>query len=255
MTFLARAAISCVIALFASLLASPSEAADKDGYLLAETYYESLYRDFITNLSIYDPLRHGTGVRPYAEFDIYEDSRSKGGAVPQLYSDNYSLASAGIEYVDSKGFRAAIQGGISSQIGGPAAHPSGGDFRSSVTWFRGWGGPAASRVWYGNFTAGTMYASRYEQLATWTAIEYGITGRSGYTAFDLFAHGDGFLETNQQYYPTSVDGLIGLRIRGARATGFSFEISEKTTSFLRAVPSGSPTFGDCHVQASYGTQI
>jgi hypothetical protein len=247
--------VVCVVVMLLAVRWQPADAAGHNGYLYASSSYDALYQDMISSLSLYDPLRAGLGTRPYLQFDVNTDTRSRGGYVPQVYNDNYALAAAGMEFMNSKGFRAAAQLGLTAQVGSAAAHPSGGDIRVSTSWFRGWGGPAASRHWYGNFSTGANYLSRYHVATAWSGIELGSSLRANKSRIDLFARGDGYFETNAQYYPPSIDGSLGMRLRSARGTGFALEFSEKAGSYLRAVSSRASNFSGYQAMLTYGSVL
>lgn len=250
-----RSSIVCVVAMLFALPYQPAYAASRDGYLYAASFYDGLYQDAINSLDLYEPLRHGVGTRPYLDFDVNTDTRTRGGDVPQLYNDNYALAAGGIEYLNTKGFRAAAQLGVSAQVGSVAAHPSGGDVRVTSTWFRGWGGPAASKRSYGNFSTGATYLSRYHLVAAWSAVELGTSVRANNARVDLFARADSNFETNVQYYPPAVAGSLGMRLRSARGSGLMLELTEKVGKYLRTVPYGSSDFNGYHLTLSYGTVL
>ena len=244
------------ITVLLAVSSQPAYAANRDGYLYAASFYDGLYQDDVQSLSLYDPLTHGPGTRPYLELDVNADTRTRGGDVPQVYNDNYALAGAGIEFVNTKGFRAAAQVGLSAQIGSVVVRPSGGDVRVSTTWFRGWGGPAASKRWYGNFSTGANYLSRYHLAAAYSAIEMGTSvARMRRATIDAFARGEGYFETNVLYYPPAIDGALGLRLRSPRASGFALEFTEKVGVYLRSVPTRASNFGGYHVTLSYGTVL
>lgn len=240
-------------------LPSPSLAEDHAGYLYTYALNDARYDDTIVSLDAYKPLgMEKSRVRPYADFVFVKDSRTVGGSIPQIYSDNYALGSLGVQYtIPGSGMRAFAQGGISKQVGAVAAVPSGGDLRYGVQEYREWGGDAAKRPSYGNVYASGTYLSRYSDGVLYAQVE---TGRSAHRPWapEPFARIVLTLDTRTFYYSNLAEMTVGVRFRPLGARGIAFSLEQVAGAYLRnaRLPVGTgPTYHDFRPTIAYGMNL
>ena len=153
------------------------------GKVYAAPYYDTRFHDFIFSLAGYAGRYMGDGrvLSLYGTASMSRDTRSAGGAVPVIYSDNYILFGGGIRVNPLAGLTADIQGGGSVDLVRRPGHATtNGDFRAVASYGAGlYPGIVTPDDWQWSFSplaegyASIGYYSRYTNT-----IGYG-TGRLG----------------------------------------------------------------------------
>ncbi len=145
----------------------------------------------------------------YAMLSVTRDTRSTGGGLPVLYSDNYLLLGSGLRFQPLPGLTADVQGGITRDLitrtGEP---PTQADFRAVASYGNGLypslntpGIPRTPWAPMAEMYASFGYYSRYHN-----GIGYGIA-RAGvrvfewdYTSLDLYVRGALGADTRGEFY-------------------------------------------------------
>ncbi|GAC1450369.1 MAG: hypothetical protein PVSMB8_09520 [Vulcanimicrobiaceae bacterium] len=229
--------------------------ADEAGYLYSYGISDTRYDDRLVSLDAYKPLGTPHPFRVYVDALASQDSRTAGGVVPQIYADNYALGALGVQFTTPTGFRAFVQGGISTRLGSVAALHSGGDLRAGIALYREWLGTAAAGRLYGNLYTSTTYLSRYSDWVSYSQIE---TGRKVFKAVDLFARGTITFDSQAHYYSNLVEMTLGLRYRPFGLHGPALSVEHVAGAYLRNLdrPTDTgPIYDDFRPTITFGRNL
>lgn len=244
---------------------SPSPAAestaaplDHAGYSYDYALYDGRYDDFIVSLDAYKPFGKRAPIRPFFGASLVRDSRTGSGNVPLIFSDNYVVGGAGLQYTDGSGLRVFGQVGVSATVGPVAAVPSGGDLRGGVQYYRSFGPQDASHHGYGNFYGSTTYYSRYSDWVLYTQTEAVSNVGGAVRPLELFVRPVLTLDTRRHYYDNLVEAGAGIRYRPFGKSGPSLAVEEAAGVYLRGAvrPAGEgPLYTDFRPAISYGFSL
>lgn len=247
-------ALSMFVVVATSLVPRAADA-DEAGYLYSYAISDARYDDRLVSLDAYKPFGDARSIRPYVDILAGQDSRTAGGIVPRVYSDNYGLGALGVQYTLPTGFRAFVQAGRSFGLGSVAAVASGSDVRAGIQLYREWNEQRARTPSYGNLYASTTYFSRYADTIAYGQLE---VGRHLFSPeVDLFARGTLTLDTHAFYYSNLAELTLGLRYRPFGARGPAFSIENVAGSYLRNLPrpdSGS-LYSDFRPTITFGRNL
>ena len=233
--------------------------ADQAGYLYSYGIDESRYGDFVYSIDAYKPIGSPKAkIRPFVDVFASDDSKSAGGAIPRIFSDNYAGGAFGLQYTTPAGFRIFAQAGVTKTIGPIASLPSGTDARGGVQLYREWGGPNVGKRTYGNFYGSGTYYSRYQDSVFYNQLETGRTIGSSKHPIDLYLRGVLTADTHSFYYDNVAELTAGVRWHPFGLRGPSFALEEAAGIYTRAglVPAGtSKSYFDFRPTVSYGVAI
>lgn len=236
-----------------------SAAPDRAGFLYTYLEHTSQYRDTVFSIDAYKPFGSPShAVRPFVDLFANDDTRTGGGVVPQTLNDNYAGLALGLQYTNSAGLRAFVQGGATTKIGSIAATPSGGDLRGGLEYYREWGGAAERKAAYGNFFGDGIYYSRYHDLQFYEQVEIGSTPPLQSHPVTLFARGVLALDTHPYFYGNYAEMTLGVRLTPFGLRGPAIELGGVAGTYLRGnlLPIGiSKTYIDFRPTISYGVNI
>jgi hypothetical protein len=161
---------------------------------------------------------------------ISRDTRSEGGAVPVIFSDNYVLAAAGLRVNPFKGFFADVLGGVTTDLDTrPDQDQVRGDFRTVLSYGAGVFARATfpeglnltAKPWADTYTS-VGYYSRYNNVIGYTQGKAGLRFLEvGYLGMDIYARVDFAWDSAREFYNNVAEGSVGLRLVPQYAWGIS----------------------------------
>ncbi len=229
--------------------------ADQAGYLYSYGVDESRYGDIVFAVDAYKPLGSpNAALRPYVDVFANDDSKTTGGDIPRIYSDNYAGGALGLQYTNGKGLRLFAQAGATTTIGSVASEPSGGDVRGGAQLYREWGGPRGA---YGNFYGSGTYYSRYQDTVFYNQLEIG-TSNGGARPIEFYLRPVVTFDTRPYYYDNVAELTAGVRFHPFGTRGPTFALEEAAGTYLRGnlLPAGvAHTYLDFRPTVAYGVSL
>lgn len=233
--------------------------ADQAGYLYSYALNESRFGDFVYSVDAYKPFGTSkSSVRPFVDVFGNIDSKTSGGLIPRIYSDNYAGAAVGLQYTNASGLRIFAQAGATMRLGAVASVPSGGDVRGGVQLYREWGGPAAHRAGYGNFYGSGTYYSRYQDTVFYNQLELGTRTSPAPTATEFYLRPVFTMDSKSYYYDNLIELTAGVRFHPFGTHGPTFALEEAAGTYTNR--SGLPaslgaSYFDFRPTISYGVSL
>lgn len=192
----------------------------------ASPYYTSRFSDKVA----YFEASAGYKPEPDGPISFYLDSRytqdtlSRGGVVPEIYSDNYASLSPGIRY-QPKGFNASLTAdwGLAINLLPTADHPGATEFDGRVVLadYHYWEGPDSL---FADVGASAGFYSRYRD----NVIGY-LQSRGGIKAWDnsrsqlsLYAPVNVYKDTNRDFFNNAVEAGAGLEFQPSTKINLKF---------------------------------
>jgi tetratricopeptide (TPR) repeat protein len=160
-------------------------------------------------------------ISAYGMLSQTRDTRSAGGAIPVIFSDNYLLEALGFRLTPFTGFAAEAQAGVAFDLDErPDRHATRGDFRALVT--HGYGVYASSafptraklswKPWTDVYSS-IGYYSRYENVIAYHKWRMGIRFfEAGALGMDIYLVGNFGWDTNREFYNNIAEGGVGFRL-------------------------------------------
>lgn len=245
--------------------APTGRAIDKAGYSYSYAIDDRRFNDATIASDTYKPLGNpNRRFRPYVAAFVARDSRTTPGAstdggpaVPLIYSDNYAVIAAGVQYTTPQGLRVFIQGGGSKTVGPVAAQASGGDLRGGVQLYREWGPTNAHGRTYGNFYGSASYLSRYSDSIFYNQLEIVHNIGSSRAPLEPFVRAVVTADTRTFYYSNVAEVTAGLRYSPFGTRGPAFSLEALTGRYLRGVlpASEARTYTDLRPTVSFGFNL
>lgn len=216
--------------------------------MYAASYYESRFEDVILSANLYGgyDLVPSRTVSAYGTLSVTYDTRSKGGALPVIFSDNYALLGVGLRIHSSNNLFADLQFGIAHDlIERPTQPRMRGDARVLVVYGNGLFPELAipERVtssWkpFVDVYTSTGYYSRYKNGIGYYHARAGLRVLEWmYSSVDVYVRGNIVADTRREYFNNVVEGGVGLRLNVYQPWGASIlaEI-HKGAYWARQVP-------------------
>jgi tetratricopeptide (TPR) repeat protein len=184
------------------------------------SYYESRFENTILNASLTLGYSLTSSVSLVGSVLVTRDTRSTGGVLPEIFSDNVAVLGTGIRAVPFKGLTFDAQTGIAIDlIDRPSSRVIRWDVRTILSYGTGIypevGAPPRARSTFKpflDFYASAGYYSRYAN-----GISY-ANGRAGsriaewmFSALDLYVRGNLVADVEREFYNNLAEGGIGLR--------------------------------------------
>jgi tetratricopeptide (TPR) repeat protein len=184
----------------------------------------------------------------YGVGSIYKDSRSSGGGLPVIYSDNYLLLGGGLRILPVRGMTIDIQPGVTYDlIERPGKNRVEADFRGTAAYGNGIYAPVETPMkatWplhpFLDGYASVGYYSRYENTLLYSHGRGGVRAFAyGQTAVDAYLRLDFVADTQGEYYNNILEGGVGLRLIPDHRWGLSFIAEYHRGKYLKSLPAGS----------------
>jgi len=191
--------------------------------LYAAPYFDSRFENGILLLSGHAGyhLNERRDVSLFGNLGITKDTRSTGGSLPQIFSDNYALLATGFRFQPLNGFTTDVQIGIAYNLTNQAIEDrTRVDFRAVSTYGGGWfpeialpGKLVFPMNPFADFYASFGYYSRYTNAIGYAHIRAGIRAAAwGYSSADIYLRSDINVDTERIYYNNIAEGSVGLRL-------------------------------------------
>lgn len=247
-------------AVAAALSFSPLAArAAQPGFLYTYAVNESRFGDFVYALDAYKPIgAAGNGFRPYVDLFTNIDTKTSGGTIPRIFSDNYAGIAGGLQYTNGAGLRLFLQAGETAKVGSVATVHSGGDVRGGAQLYREWNITPIAGHPYGNFFGSAVYYSRYQDTVFYNQLEVGRYLSSGWRAAEVYLRPVMTLDTQSYYYGNLVEMTAGVRVHpfGRRGPALALEEAAGRYTMPSAVPAGqAKTWLDFRPIVTYGVDL
>jgi tetratricopeptide (TPR) repeat protein len=151
---------------------------------------------------------------------LTRDTRSSGGAVPEIFSDNYLLLGVGIRVEPVRNFITDFQGGIVFDlVERPGKASTNGDVRIISSYGAGWYPPTTIApemtfplLTFADFYSSLGYYSRYSNVIGYGHVRGGIRlATSGPASLDVYMRGDLNGDTDRVFYNNIAEISAGLR--------------------------------------------
>ena len=192
------------------------------GKVYSASYYESRFENTILSGALFAGryLTNDRKVSAFGTVSITRDTRSTGGTLPAIFSDNVMLFGVGLRAQPFTGmiFDAQVGGGY-DLIERPGIDRFQEDFRTVLSYGNGWFPelqfPERLRFPFkpfadGYFSAG--YYSRYKNSIVYLQARAGFrVAAYYYTALDIYIRGDLVGDTQREYYNNIAEGSAGIR--------------------------------------------
>jgi hypothetical protein len=216
----------------------------------ATAYYDSRLQDLIFYGWLYGGywLNREHSLTAYGVASVFKDTKSTGGALPVIFSDNYFLLGGGLRWLPLKGMTIEVQPGVTFDlIERPGKPTAAFDFRSTLNYGGGIYAPAevapAPAFPFHFFLDGYAsigYYSRYENVLLYSH------GRTGVRAFTMQQTAlDGYLrvnfvaDTRGDYYNNILEAGAGIRFIPDHRWGVTLLLEYDRGRYLKPVPSGA----------------
>ena len=193
------------------------------GKLLVAPYYDTRFK----NTVFFGVLSGGRYLDEAGTFSLFgtlsmtRDTRSAGGAIPAVFSDNYVLAAAGLRITPFTGFAAEILGGVAHDLDDrPDRKMARGDVRGVLTYGTGIFAPFSFpermtiswKPWVEVYSSAGYY-SRYENVLGYHQLRAGTRFlEAGAAGADLYLRGDFTWDTSREFYNNIAEGAFGIRL-------------------------------------------
>jgi tetratricopeptide (TPR) repeat protein len=190
---------------------------------IGSVYYDDRFMDAIVSMSLQEGLYLSKNrlTSFYGTLTLNADSRSTGGTVPVIYSDNYALAGLGFRFQPMRTWTLDIQPGVSVDLlDRPEEERVQADFRALTAIGAGFS-PVADVPFrlttpLSPFIDGFLsfgYYSRYENSIGYSQARAGLrTLAYRHSALDLYLRGDFTFDTRGDFFNNTVEGSVGARL-------------------------------------------
>jgi hypothetical protein len=189
----------------------------------AAPYYDSRFENSIFNgaLSAGHYLTSDREFSLFGTFSITRDTRSAGGAAPEIFSDNYLLLGGGIRVEPVRGFVTDLQMGLAADLVDRPGEPSfTGDFRIVSSYGAGWFPPVSPApelsfplLPFADFYTSIGYYSRYSNVIGYGLGRAGVRlATSGHASVDVYIRTDLNGDTDRAFYNNVAEISAGLRV-------------------------------------------
>jgi hypothetical protein len=249
----------------APVAGTSARGSDHAGYSYSYAVDDRRFNDTTISTDTYKPLGDSTSrFRPYVALFVDKDSRTTPGtpsgggpAIPLIYSDNYGVVAAGVQYTTPQGLRVFLQGGASQTVGPVAAIPSGGDLRGGVQLYREWGPQYAAGRTYGNFYGSGSYLSRYSDSIFYNQLEIVHNLGTARNPLEPFLRAVYSTDTRDFYYSNTAELTAGLRWHPLGVHGPILSLDGVTGRYLRGpLPVTTPrSYTDLRPTISFGFSL
>jgi tetratricopeptide (TPR) repeat protein len=216
----------------------------------ATAYYDSRLEDLIFYGWLYGGywLNREHSLSAYGVASIFKDTRSSGGALPVIFSDNYFLLGGGVRYLPLRGMTIDVQPGVTFDLLERPGKPLVAfDFRSTLSYGGGLYAPAevAPRPsfpfhFFLDGYASLGYYSRYENVLLYS---HGRTGVRAFTvnqtALDAYVRLNFVADTKGDYYNNILEAGAGLRFIPDHRWGVTLLVEYDRGRYLKSVPPSS----------------
>lgn len=219
---------------------------------IGTAYYDDRFRDAIVSMSLQEGyyLSKSRLTSLYGTLTLNADSRSTGGAVPVIYSDNYALAGLGFRLQPMRTWTIDLQPGISVDlIDRPGKKQTEADFRALTSVGAGLS-PAADVPFrliapmspFADAFLSFGYYSRYENSIGYSQARAGLrTLAYRHSALDLYVRGDFTFDTRSDFFNNTVEGSLGARLVPDHRWGIGLLVEYHRGMYSVAPPQGSST--------------
>ncbi len=191
--------------------------------LYASPYYDSRFENGILLLSghVGHHLNERRDVSVFGNLGVTKDTRSTGGSLPQIFSDNYTLLASGLRFQPLNGFTTDVQIGIAYNLTNQATEDrTRFDFRAVSTYGTGWFPEielpdklVLPMDLFADFYGSFGYYSRYANAIGYAHIRAGIRAAAySYTSADIYLRSDINVDTERIFYNNIGEGSVGLRL-------------------------------------------
>jgi len=192
------------------------------GKLSAAPYYDTRFENAVFWGSFYGGryLTRTNLLSLFGMVGVTRDTRTAGGAVPVIFSDNYMLAAVGFRLQPTAGLTADAQGGVSVDLD---THPGRDRIREDLRMVLSYGAGTYASVsvprtlkvswkpWADAYTSAGYY-SRYENIIGYAMVRGGVRLlEAGYSEMDLYVRGNLAWDTERIFYNNVAEGGLGLR--------------------------------------------
>lgn len=193
------------------------------GKVYAAPYYDSRFENAILSASFHGGyyLTDRRWVSVYGTLGISRDTRSSDEVIPEIFSDNYAIAGAGLRFEQFDGLITEVQGGLTVDLLDVAGTRSlKGDFRATTFYGTGWFPDLVvpddvtfrAKPW-ADFYSSIGYYSRYHNAIGYGQARVGVRAvELMYSALDVYVRGDVAGDTERKYFNNVVEASVGLRI-------------------------------------------
>lgn len=193
------------------------------GRSYAVSYYESRFEDFIFsgNLYIGRYLEPSSTLSTYGILSLTRDTRSAGGTLPVIFSDNFVLLGVGLRLQPADGLLADLQAGIANDlIETNSQSRSRGDVRCIITYGNGFfPEPAIPEhvllpfKLFADVYSSFGYYSRYQNAIGYHQARAGVRALEWmYSSVDVYLRGDFVIDTQREFFNNVIEGSVGLRL-------------------------------------------
>jgi len=200
------------------------------GKMYAASYYESRFNDVIFFGNLYGGhyLIPSRVLSAYGVLSVTYDTRSKGGTLPVIFSDNYTLLGAGLRIRQSDSFFADVQLGVAYDLLERSTRTRG-DVRALLVYGNGIFPDLAiperlafSLKPFADVYTSTGYYSRYRNVIGYYQARAGLRVLEWmYSSVDVYARGDCIADTRREFYNNVLEGSIGVRVNAYQPWGIS----------------------------------
>jgi tetratricopeptide (TPR) repeat protein len=185
--------------------------------------YDSRFNNYIFSASVYagQYIDSSRIASVFGVASVTQDSRSEGGSLPIIFSDNVALAAAGIRLVPVRGLITDIQFGVAmGLIDRPDQERVRWDFRAVASYGNGIFPPVRMpraitirpsflAELYSSFGYYTRYSNGIGYLQTKAGVRF-LEWR--YSALDLYLKGDAAIDTRGDFYNNIAEVAVGVRL-------------------------------------------
>jgi len=202
------------------------------GRLYSAPYYDTRFENAVlwASLRVGYFLSSDRTVSLYGILALTRDTRSTGGAVPDIFSDNFVLMGLGLRLQPVAGLTADVQGGAAIDLIDRAHRTRGrADFRTVVSYGTGVYAPLSVPLemqWSLKPLVETYwslgYYSRYENAIGYGQLRVGLrTLNWKYTVLDVYLRGDIAGDTRRVFYNNVAEASVGVRLIPHHSRGLS----------------------------------
>lgn len=193
------------------------------GKVYTAPYYDSRFENAILSASLHTGyyLTGKKWVSVYGTLGVSRDTRSSGGVLPEIFSDNYAIAGVGLRFEPLAGMMTDVQGGLTvNLLDGTDARSPDGDFRATVFYGTGWFPDLSvpdrftfrAKPWTDVYSS-VGYYSRYHNTIGYGQARVGIRAAEWkYSVVDVYLRGDVAADSERRFYNNVVEASLGLRL-------------------------------------------
>jgi hypothetical protein len=220
------------------------------GRMLFSPSYDSRFGNIVFNgqLDVGFALNRGRSFSLLGTLRATRDTKSTGGAIPEIFSDNYVLAGVGLRIEPLRGLGLDILGGVTVDLDRVEGEDQVREDFRAVQFFGTGVYPSASfpdylrlrLIPWVDLYSSTGYYARYENVISYSNIRVGTRiAEAGYSSFDFYLRGNVAFDTEREFYNNVLEGGLGLRITPHHSWGIAL-LAEAHRGFYwdRALPTG-----------------